>query len=242
MGVNSISPLSGAAREELEHYMARSPRIGAVPVFPSPTDPNAPIRKDTAGIWLRKAEKLAGVGPLLKRFSGSTRSLRLREFWQRSSASVRGARVVFLLPFSGTVWAHRPKLASQDKSTAAVSGCGALCSKASPAGIEPATYCLGGKFKWVLNSDKKPHKPLAGCTICRCSPDPMSESAVLNRHKYRPNRHKSPTQSSTLLRPASLRRPLPPRHPSFALGGCDSGASVRSKFQRRLFKCSPPTP
>ena len=64
MGVNSISPLSGAAREELEHYMARSPRIGAVPVFPSPTDPNAPLRKDTAGTWLRKAEKLANLPPL----------------------------------------------------------------------------------------------------------------------------------------------------------------------------------
>ena len=28
----------------------------------------------------------------------------------------------------------------------------------------------------------------------------------------------------------------------FALGWWDSGASVRGKFQRRLFKCSPPTP
>ena len=64
MGVNSITPLSGAAREELEHYMAKIRRIGAVPVFPSPTEPNTPIRKDTAGIWLRKAEKLADLPPL----------------------------------------------------------------------------------------------------------------------------------------------------------------------------------
>ena len=64
MEVHSISPLSGAAREELERYMARSPRIGAVPVFPSPTDPDAPIRKDTAGTWLRRAEKLADLPPL----------------------------------------------------------------------------------------------------------------------------------------------------------------------------------
>ena len=64
MGVHSISPLSGPAREELEGYTARSPRIGAVPLFPSPTDPDAPIRKDTAGTWLRKAEKLADLPPL----------------------------------------------------------------------------------------------------------------------------------------------------------------------------------
>ena len=64
MGVHSISPLSGPARDELERYTARSPRIGAVPVFPSPTDPDAPIRKDRAGTWLRKAEKLADLPPL----------------------------------------------------------------------------------------------------------------------------------------------------------------------------------
>ena len=64
IGVHSISPLSGPAREELERYMARSPRIGDGPVFSSPTDPDAPIRKDTAGVWLRKAEELADLPPL----------------------------------------------------------------------------------------------------------------------------------------------------------------------------------
>ena len=44
--------------------MARNPSIGAVPVFPSPGDPDVPIRIDTPGTWLRKAEKLAGLPPL----------------------------------------------------------------------------------------------------------------------------------------------------------------------------------
>ena len=63
-GVNSISPISGTTRQELERYLGKSPRIGDVPLFPTPKDPEAPMRKDVAGRWLRKAEKLAGLPPL----------------------------------------------------------------------------------------------------------------------------------------------------------------------------------
>ena len=39
------------------------------------------------------------------------------------------------------------------------------------------------------NHGKKPHKPLAGRTICNIYPPPMLTSAALNRHMNRPNRH-----------------------------------------------------
>ena len=45
------------------------------------------------------------------------------------------------------------------------------------------------------NPDKKPHKPWTGRTICRDCDLGMSESAALNRHKNRPNRHNESTQA-----------------------------------------------
>ena len=58
-GFESVTPLSGQARVELDRYLAKTPRLGDVPLFPAPTDPSKPIRKDLAGDWLMKAERLA---------------------------------------------------------------------------------------------------------------------------------------------------------------------------------------
>lgn len=64
MGLDSITPLNAIAREELDHYLERNPRIGDVPLFPSPRDPAKPFRGDIATKWLLKAERLAGVPKL----------------------------------------------------------------------------------------------------------------------------------------------------------------------------------
>ena len=59
-GINRISPISERCRSAIDDYLANSPRIGDVPLFPSPADLTKPIRKDLAGIWLVRGEKLAG--------------------------------------------------------------------------------------------------------------------------------------------------------------------------------------
>lgn len=59
-GVDRISPISQRCRIAIDEYLTKSPRIGDVPLFPSPTDPTKPIRKDLAGNWLVRAEQLAG--------------------------------------------------------------------------------------------------------------------------------------------------------------------------------------
>jgi len=64
MGTHSITPVSGPAIAELERYVGRNPRIGDLPLFPAPKEPEKAIRVDTAGNWLRKAEKLAKLPPL----------------------------------------------------------------------------------------------------------------------------------------------------------------------------------
>lgn len=63
-GYHAVTPLSGPAREALDQYLERNPRLGDVPLFPAPRDATAPIRKDTAGNWLMRAEKLAGLPKL----------------------------------------------------------------------------------------------------------------------------------------------------------------------------------
>ena len=43
---------------------AKNPRVGDVPLFPSPKDNSKPIRRDLTARWLLKAEKLAGLPKL----------------------------------------------------------------------------------------------------------------------------------------------------------------------------------
>ena len=64
-GFGNFSPLTEEVRAELETYLRKSPRLGDVPLFPSPKNPWEPIRKDVMGRWLMKAEHLAKV-PKLK--------------------------------------------------------------------------------------------------------------------------------------------------------------------------------
>jgi integrase len=57
-------PLSQRAREELDRYLERNPRLGDVALFPAPEGGSQPIRRDLAGDWLVKAEKLAKLPKL----------------------------------------------------------------------------------------------------------------------------------------------------------------------------------
>ena len=54
-----VSPLSQAARRELDLYLGRNPRLGDVPLFPAPKVREAQIRRETAAAWLLRAEELA---------------------------------------------------------------------------------------------------------------------------------------------------------------------------------------
>ncbi|HZD04256.1 MAG TPA: tyrosine-type recombinase/integrase, partial [Longimicrobiales bacterium] len=63
-GYDTLTPLSEPARAALDVYLERNPRVGEVPMFPAPRDEAKPIRKDLAGRWLRKAEKMAGLPKL----------------------------------------------------------------------------------------------------------------------------------------------------------------------------------
>ena len=63
-GFESVTPLSVQGRRELDRYLAQMPRLGDLPLFPAPKDSTAPIRADTAGNWLTRAEKLAGLPKL----------------------------------------------------------------------------------------------------------------------------------------------------------------------------------
>ena len=52
---------SPPVRAALDRVLAERPGIGAAYLFPSPADPNRPIRYELASVWLQKAEKLAGL-------------------------------------------------------------------------------------------------------------------------------------------------------------------------------------
>ena len=65
MGLLHISPISRSAREELDLYLRRNPRVGDVPFFPAPVDPTAPMRRDTVAIWLLRAEEAAKLPKLV---------------------------------------------------------------------------------------------------------------------------------------------------------------------------------
>lgn len=74
-GLLFISPINRDAREALEHYLRRNPRMGDVPRFPAPgpvrkqkgmsPGPEKPMRRETAAKWLVKAEGLAGLPKLV---------------------------------------------------------------------------------------------------------------------------------------------------------------------------------
>jgi integrase len=64
VGLDSVTPLNTSARGELDRYLERNPRIGDVPLFPSPRDPEKPFRGDLATKWLLKAERLAKLPKL----------------------------------------------------------------------------------------------------------------------------------------------------------------------------------
>jgi hypothetical protein len=70
LGYEGLSPLSRAAREALDAYMTRYPRVGAVPLFQGRGKHhvwlNEPIKKEIAGYWLSRAERLAKVPRLAR--------------------------------------------------------------------------------------------------------------------------------------------------------------------------------
>lgn len=45
-GIDSLTPLSALARAAVDAYLERNPRLGDVPLFPTPRDASKPIRKD----------------------------------------------------------------------------------------------------------------------------------------------------------------------------------------------------
>jgi integrase len=57
-GIHQILPMSEHAREAVDLYLSQNPRLGEAWLFPSPKDGTKPIRRDLAGKWLLKAEKL----------------------------------------------------------------------------------------------------------------------------------------------------------------------------------------
>ena len=63
-GFDEIAPLSQRAREAVDEYLRQNPRVGAACLFPSPRNDVRPIRRDLAGRWLIRAEKLAELPKL----------------------------------------------------------------------------------------------------------------------------------------------------------------------------------
>ena len=61
-----IAPLSEQAREELDRYLRKNPRVGDVPLFPAACNGQRTMRRDVAARWLLKAEKMAEL-PKLQR-------------------------------------------------------------------------------------------------------------------------------------------------------------------------------
>ena len=63
-GYAAVVPIGDHARAELDRYLERNPRLGDVPLLPAHDNPDKPIRRDVAGNWLMKAEKLAKLPKL----------------------------------------------------------------------------------------------------------------------------------------------------------------------------------
>lgn len=59
VGHMDFSPITGAARDALEAYLHRHPKVGEAWVFPANEDPSQALDKQMALYYLRRAEKLA---------------------------------------------------------------------------------------------------------------------------------------------------------------------------------------
>ncbi len=63
-GRYTVTPIRQDVRDEMDAYLRQNPRMGDVPLFPSPKDNSKPIRRDLTARLLLKAEKLAGLPKL----------------------------------------------------------------------------------------------------------------------------------------------------------------------------------
>jgi integrase len=61
MGYAAVTPLSAPARAVLDAYLARAPRVGDTPLFPSRADRVRPMRKAEAAHLLTRAEARADL-------------------------------------------------------------------------------------------------------------------------------------------------------------------------------------
>ena len=64
-GMLHITPISEVTRTALERYLAQTPLVGDVPLFPSPKDATRPMARELAARWLLRAEAQADVAKLL---------------------------------------------------------------------------------------------------------------------------------------------------------------------------------
>lgn len=73
VGLLFITPISQAARAELDRYLSKNPRMGEVPLFPAPTvkpkkgqkrQPERAMPRERAATWLLRAERLADLPKL----------------------------------------------------------------------------------------------------------------------------------------------------------------------------------
>jgi integrase len=60
-GRASLVPITPTVRAAIERRLRDRPTIGQAYLFPSPSDPNQPVKLRLALAWLRKAERLAGL-------------------------------------------------------------------------------------------------------------------------------------------------------------------------------------
>jgi integrase len=59
LGFETITPMSRAAREEVDQYIREHPRVGDGPLFSATGEPSRHVRKELARYWLKRAEKFA---------------------------------------------------------------------------------------------------------------------------------------------------------------------------------------
>jgi len=63
-GKEWITPISPDVRKALLRVIRERPGLGEAPLFPAPRDANKPVDEDTLRLYLRRAEKAAGVSKL----------------------------------------------------------------------------------------------------------------------------------------------------------------------------------
>jgi hypothetical protein len=90
-GVTHIAPVTAEVRVELERYLAANPRVGDVPLFPSPEDAEKSVSRFTAAKWLLRAEKLAKLPKLVGGIFHPYRRLWATERKDRSAKTVAAA-------------------------------------------------------------------------------------------------------------------------------------------------------